>query len=146
MKWLWILLAFISGALLPVQAGLNARMGRAVDSPVFAALISFVVGTVALSLYIILTRQQISFASVTKVPAYVWTAGLMGAFYVTAIVILMPQLGPALSFALVVAGQMIIAVLLEHFQVLTAVPHPFNWWRLLGILLIVGGVIIVRKF
>ena len=53
MKGLWIIMAFISGAMLPVQAGLNARMGKSIESSVYAALISFVVGAVGLSLYIV---------------------------------------------------------------------------------------------
>lgn len=146
MKGLWIIMAFISGAMLPVQAGLNARMGKSIESSVYAALISFVVGAVGLSLYILLTKQQVSWSGLSRVPGYVWVAGLLGAFYVTAIVILFPQLGPALTFGLVVAGQMVIAVVLDHLNILTANPHPFNWWRLLGILMIIGGVIIVRKF
>lgn len=146
MKWLWIIMAFFSGAVLPVQAGLNAKVGKGIGNPVYAALISFVVGAIGLTLYILFTKQQVSLAEISRMPAYVWIAGLLGAFYVTAIVVLFPQLGPALTFGLVIAGQMLITVLLEHFSILTQQPNPFNWWRLLGILMIVGGVIIVRKF
>lgn len=146
MKWLWIIMAFFSGAVLPIQAGLNSKMGKGVGNPVYAALISFIVGAIGLTLYILFTKQQVSWTGISRMPAYVWTGGLLGAFYVTAIVVLFPQLGPALTFGLVVAGQMLISVLLEHFNILTHQPNPFNWWRLLGILMIVGGVIIVRKF
>lgn len=146
MKLLWIFIALFSGALLPVQAGLNARLGKSIESPVYASMISFVVGALALIIYISVSRQPVSWSGVVKAPAYVWLAGIMGAFYVTAVVLAFPRLGPALTFGLVVAGQMLIAVFLDHFNVLVQHPHSFNWWRLLGILMIIGGVVIVRKF
>jgi transporter family-2 protein len=146
MKLIWILIALFSGALLPLQAGLNTRLGKSIESPVYASLISFVVGAFALIIYITLSRQPVSWAGAMKAPSYVWLAGIMGAFYVTAVVLAFPRLGPALTFGLVVAGQMLMAVLLDHFHVLVQQAHSFTWWRLLGILMIIGGVVIVRKF
>ena len=52
----------------------------------------------------------------------------------------------ALTFGLVVAGQMVVAVLMDHFDVLVAEQHSMNIWRLAGITLIIIGVVVVRKF
>jgi len=146
MKLTWIIVALASGAVLPLQAGLNARLGRAAGSPAYAALISFIVGTLALLLYVTLTRQSVSWRGLREAPAQVWLGGLLGAFYVTAIILTFPRIGPALTFGLVVAGQMIIALLLDHFNILVANPHPITIWRVLGMLMIVGGVVLIRKF
>lgn len=145
-KPLWILLAFLAGAFLPLQAGLNAKLGRALASPVQASMISFVVGAVSLILYILLTKQTISIEGLKSAPAIVWIGGLLGAFYVTVIILSFPQLGPGLTFGLVVAGQMIISAILEHFNILVAQPHPMNFMRFLGIVLVVVGVVLLRKF
>jgi len=146
MKLTWIIVALASGAVLPLQAGLNARLGRAAGSPAYAALFSFIVGTLALLLYVTLTRQSVSWRGLREAPAQVWLGGLLGAFYVTAIILAFPRIGPALTFGLVVAGQMIIALLLDHFNILVANPHPITIWRVLGMLMIVGGVVLIRKF
>ena len=146
MKPVWILIALISGAFLPIQAALNSRMGKAIDSPAFAALISFSVGTIALLAFVLLTRQQVSWAGLKTVPVTTWLAGMLGAFYITAIILAFPRIGPALTFGLVVAGQMIIAVLLDHFDILVAQQHSINGWRILGIMLVVAGVVVIRKF
>lgn len=146
MKGTWIMIALLSGALLPLQAGLNNRLGKSIESPVYASMISFIVGAAAVLLYIAFTRQHVNWAGAKTAPAYVWIAGAMGAFYVTAVVLAFPRIGPALTFGLVVAGQMLIAVLLDHFNILVAHPHPINIWRILGMLMIVGGVIVIRKF
>ena len=81
-----------------------------------------------------------------KRPMVRMAGGLFGAFCLTAILFTMPKLGPGLTFGLMVAGQMIISVGLEHFNILVAQPHPISLLRVLGILLIVGGAIIIRVF
>jgi bacterial/archaeal transporter family-2 protein len=146
MKQVWIVIALLSGAFLPIQAGLNTKLGKSIESPVYASMISFSVGVLALVLYILLTKQSVSWAGIKTVPAYAWLGGVLGAFYVTAIILAFPKIGPALTFGLVVTGQMTIAVLLDHFNVLVAQQHSINGWRLLGIAFLIVGVIIIRKF
>jgi len=145
-KIIWIILALLSGAVLPIQAGLNARLGTAAQNPVYASAISFVVGTVALIAYILVTRQTISLTGIKELPFYIWLGGLLGAFYVTAIVLLFPKLGPGLTFGLVVAGQMIVSVLLDHYNILVAQQTPISYMKVLGIVLVVAGVVIIRKY
>jgi len=145
--YLLVILAVISGAVLPVQASLNAKMGKAVGDPVYAALISFVIGSAGLLIYALLTKvdlAQISQAS--SVNWAVWTAGLMGAFYVAAVIILIPKIGAALTFGLVVTGQLSLSLLMDHYGLLGLAVHPINWPRIIGILLIIGGVLLIRNF
>ena len=71
---------------------------------------------------------------------------MLGTFYVTAVILAFQKIGPALTFGLVVAGQIFMAVLLDHFNILVAQQHPVNVWRVFGIVLIVASVIIIRKF
>lgn len=145
-KLIWLAIAFVAGSFLPIQAGLNNKMGKSLDNPLYASFISFVVGAITVGLYILLTKQSGTWSGLKTAPSYVWLAGALGAFYVTAIILSFPLIGPALTFGLVVAGQMVISILLDHFKILVAQPHPINIWRIVGVLLIVGGVIIIRKF
>lgn len=146
MNIIWIIVALVAGCFLPIQAGFNAKIGQTLGSPIQGALVSFVVGTIALSCYALFSRQPVAWSNMKAVPSYAWLSGVLGAFYVTAVILAFPKLGAALTFGLVVAGQLVIALLLDHFQVLVAEQHPVNGWRILGILLIVAGVIIIRKF
>lgn len=145
-KLIWIILALLSGAVLPIQAGLNARLGAAAQNPVYASTISFLVGTLGLVMYIALTRQTPSWAGLKEAPSILWFGGLLGAFYVTAIVLLFPRLGPGLTFGLVVAGQMVVSVLLDHFNIMVSHPTPISIMKVVGIALIVVGVVIIRKY
>ena len=145
MKITWIILALLSGAFLPIQGGLNSRLGKTIESPVHASLISFVVGAISIALYCLITRQHVLWTGLKTAPAYLWLGGILGAFYVTAIILAFPRIGPALTFGLVVAGQMIMSVLLDHFNILVVQPQPVNIWKVLGIVFIISGVIIIRK-
>lgn len=145
-KTWWIVLAFAAGAFLPVQAGLNARLGKAGGNAVYASLFSFLVGALALILYILLTKQTVSLAGIRQAPLSAWAGGLMGAFYVTVVVLAFPQLGPGLTFGLIVAGQMLVSLLLEHYNILVAQQHPVSYMKIFGVILIVAGVIIIRRF
>lgn len=146
MKFTWIIIAFASGAFLPIQAGLNTKLGKSIASPVHASMISFLVGVLTVLVYTQITKQPVTWAGVKTAPWYSWVGGVLGAFYVTAIILAFPKIGPALTFGLVVAGQMVIAVVLDHFNILVAQQHSINIWRLLGIVLIIAGVVIIRKF
>lgn len=145
-KLTWIILAFLAGTFLPLQGGLNTKLGKSAESPIHASMISFMIGAASLALYILFTKQTFSWSGLKTAPAYTWIGGVLGAFYVTVIILAFPKLGPGLTFGLVVAGQMVISALLEHFNILVSQPHPINYFRVIGILLVITGVIIIRKF
>ena len=145
--YLYLLLAFIAGALMPTQAATNNKMAAFVDSPVLAAFISFFVGTVALFVYVLATGTPLgNLASAKNAPPIAWVGGFMGAFFVTAAVTLVPRLGVAMTFSLIIAGQMMVTLVLDHFGFLGLEQRPVTIPRVLGILLITGGVILIRRF
>jgi transporter family-2 protein len=145
-KLQWIIMALVSGAFLPIQAGLNSKLGKAVANPIYASLFSFIVGAIGLSLYILLSRQSFSLAGIKSAPASIWLGGLLGAFYVTVIILAFPHLGPGLTFGLVIAGQMLTSILLEHFNVLVAQQQNISLMKIVGVMLVIVGVVIIRKF
>ena len=144
---LFFLFAIVAGVMLPVQAGLNSKLGEVTKSPIYATLISFVVGTVGLVVYMLLTQENwSSIKNTAQLPWYYWTGGLLGALYVAAIIILAPRLGVALTFGLTVAAQMVFSLVMDHYGWLGVPQHPVNWARVFGVALIVAGVAIVRSY
>lgn len=145
--YLLLMLAAISGAVLPIQAALNAKMGKAVGDPIYAALISFVIGSIGLFIYALITKTDLSqINQANSVNWTVWTAGLLGAFYVAAVIILVPKIGAALTFGLVITGQLSLSLLLDHYGLLGMPVHSINWQRLTGVIFIIGGVLLIRNF
>lgn len=147
MKLMFVLLAIVSGSVLPVQAALNGKVGKAVGDPVYAALISFVVGSLGLFAYVLSMRTDLSaIAQAGSLHWSVWIAGILGAFYVSSVIIVAPKLGVALTFGLVVAGQLGISLLIDHYGLLGIPVHAINWQRVVGVFLIVTGVLLIRRF
>ena len=142
-----MLLALALGAILPTQAAINARLAKASGSPVMAALISFAVGTVALLAYLSVNRDlSFGWIQTNQWPWWIWIGGLLGTFFVAGIVILLPKLGVALAFSLVIAGQMFTAIVFDHFGWLGTSIREISFGRIAGAILLIAGVVLIRKF
>jgi bacterial/archaeal transporter family-2 protein len=137
--------ALASGAFAALQTPTNAMLARAVNSPVNAALVSFAVGTVALAILACALGVRPSPAAVRALPAYAWAGGLYGAFFVTAAAFAAPRIGLAVFIALLIAGQLGMALLLDHLGAFGLPRQPISLVRLLGVLLILVGVLLVRR-
>ena len=145
-KIFWIVMAVIAGAFLPMQGSMNSKLAKAGENPVYASMISFTIGVLALVAYILLTSQNVSWKGLKDAPSYSWLGGVLGAFYVTVIVFAFPKIGPGLTFGLVVAGQLITSMVMEHFQIMGTPHQPISLGRIVGVLLIIIGVVAVKKF
>ncbi|MGI8812085.1 MAG: DMT family transporter [Pyrinomonadaceae bacterium] len=145
--YLYILLAIVAGAMMPTQAATNNKMAAVVDSPLLAAFISFVIGTLGLLIYTVASGTPIGNISAAKnAPPIAWIGGFLGAFFVTSTVLLVPRLGVAMTFSLIIAGQMIVTLVIDHYGLLGVPIKEISIARGGGILLITAGVILIRKF
>jgi transporter family-2 protein len=70
----------------------------------------------------------------------------MGAFFVTMTIVAVPRLGAMSVMALLIAGQMAVSLVLDHFGWLGVQVHPITPWRILGAALLFAGVVLIRKF
>jgi transporter family-2 protein len=142
-----LLFAFAAGVVLPFQAGINAELAEWVQSPVRAAFVSFLVGTVILLLAALLvTRPLPSGNRLADAPWWVWVGGALGAFYVAGSIVTAPKLGAATLIALVVAGQALASVVVDHFGWVGFEAKPVTIGRIAGITLLGAGVVLVRYF
>jgi len=143
----FVLMALVAGLSVPTQAGINAQLGLWTRSPVLAATISFAVGTLVLILYSLVTRIPLpSLATAGQHPWWIWVGGALGAFFVTATIILVPKLGATTMVTSVLAGQMVASLLLDHFGWLGYPQHAASPGRIAGVLLVGAGVWLIKFF
>lgn len=134
------------GVGLIVQIGMNGTLRGALGGAIVAALINFLVGSVALAAFIGVTRTPLPVrAQFAAVPAWAWLGGILGAFYVASSVIVGPRLGAATLLALVVLGQLGTSLIVDHFGWLGFAQHPLTLVRLLGAALLFGGVLLITR-
>ncbi len=142
---LFLILALIGGSAATVQTVINAQLRNWVGHPVFASFVSFFVGALVLLLFILMGRLPLPpLADLQKAPWWVWIGGALGAFYIWSTVIAAPRLGATVLMGAVVAGQMLISLVLDHYGLLGLERQPFNVWRALGILCLFLGVALIR--
>jgi len=140
-----ILLVLFGGAMIAVQAPTNAMLAKAGGSPVLAALISFAVGTAALLVAWLASGNRPGLGVWSGLPWYAWLGGLYGAIFVAVAAYAAPRIGLASLITIGVAGQIAAALWLDHIGALGLPREPINIGRLVGALLVIAGVILVRR-
>jgi bacterial/archaeal transporter family-2 protein len=141
--WAYLLFALAAGAMLPIQFGINAQLAAWVGGSLRAAFVSFLVGAASLFLAVLATARGWP-ERAGDAPWWVWTGGLLGAFYVLGSIVTAPKVGATTLVALILAGQAIASLLVDHFGWVGFEEHPISVLRVVGILLLAGGVALVR--
>ena len=136
----------IAGGATALQAPTNAKMMTAVGSPVNAAFVSFAVGTAALGILAMVLQARPDMVAARNLPWYAWVGGLYGSIFVVAAAWGVPRLGVALTITLMVAGQLLIGIILDHFGAFGAPQSPISLGRMAGVALVIAGVLMVRRF
>jgi bacterial/archaeal transporter family-2 protein len=145
--WAYLLFAFAAGVVLPLQAGINAELAEWLHSPIRAAFVSFLVGSLLLAVAAALVFRPLpSWSRVGDAPWWVWLGGALGAFYVVGSIVSAPKLGAATLIGLIVAGQAMASVIVDHFGWVGFEPKPISAGRLVGMGLVAAGVVFARIF
>ena len=140
-----ILLVLFGGAMIAVQAPTNAMLAKAGGSPVLAALISFAVGTTALLVTWLASGNRPGTSVWSGLPWYAWLGGLYGAIFVAIAAYAAPRIGLASLITIGVAGQIAAALWLDHLGALGLPREPLSLGRVAGALLVIAGVVLVRR-
>lgn len=147
MRPMIMLTALLAGALMPVQAGINARLREFLGEPLMASLVSFGVGTLALLAFILATRTPWpGAAAIASAPWWTWIGGALGAFFVAVTVILAFKLGATGLMAWIIAGQLMASVLIDHTGAIGFAVREASWQRLAGVGLLLAGAVLVNEY
>lgn len=143
---LFIVIALLSGAAAAVQTGVNSQLRVYLNNPLQAGLISFAVGTLVLAIVALPQGTRWSFGEMSNFPWWVWTGGALGAFFVVSAIMLVPRFGAATYLVLNLVGQMITALILDHYGLLGFPVQKISVLRALGAVFLIVGVVLIRRF
>jgi transporter family-2 protein len=145
LKLLPMLLAAAAGLSLVVQQALNANLRAALSSVAWSGFMSYFIGVICMAALALLLQDPVpSAATAARIPWFAWSGGLFGAIFIGLGILLIPQLGAATFFALLIAGQLVSALAFDHFGLLGVPVHPISAVRVAGAALLVGGVVLIR--
>lgn len=137
----------IVGAMMPVQAILNTRLGKQIGGPLMSSMMSFIVGLICL----IFINLATNYSSVVQLkpsataPWYLWIGGIFGAIFVGYITYVNQRQGMALTFALAVSGQIFASLIIDHYGLLGSAVRTITLEKIAGAVLIIAGLILIKK-
>jgi transporter family-2 protein len=140
-----VALTATAGGLIALQAPINSTLGRSVGT-FQAAFMSFLVGTIALAVVATFARGGLAqIGEVRNVAWYYLIGGLLGAVYVSSVLVTVRSLGAGGVTAATIAGQLTLAVVVDHFGWLGVERQAITLPRVAGILLLAAGVALVVR-
>ena len=139
-----VVLAALVGAFLPVQAGANGLLGRTMGDAMLATFWSLLTSTVAVGVVLLVTRPSWPQGmALSKLPAWAWCGGLLGAMYVATATVFAPRLGAAVFIVAVVAGQLVSSLVLDGRGWFGYAMRDLSLGRIVGVLLVAIGCALV---
>ena len=138
----FLALAAVAGTLFPLQALINARLGASAGGPIWAAFLSFAVGTLVLGVAGLLVAGPPRLSALSVLPWWIWSGGAIGALLVFTMAFGAPRIGTGALLATLVGAQMLGALLLDRYGVLQP-PRPVGAWQVTGAVLLVGAVAMI---
>ena len=140
-----VMLTALVGGLIALQAPINSTLGKAVGS-FQAAFISFAIGTVLLA--VIAAVAKGGFGTMGEARTLSWyylTGGVLGAAYVTTVLVTVRELGAGPVVAATIAGQLTASVVLDQFGLLGLPKDPITLGKIIGVVLLAAGVYLVVR-
>ncbi|MBN2323474.1 MAG: DMT family transporter [Spirochaetes bacterium] len=145
--WLLVLFALAAGGGFSVQSVVNHNLRVAISNPVRAAFISFLTGTLVLfAVSVAIPKRWPDFASLMHAPWWIWTGGIFGVAMVLSAILVAPRLGTAVFISLIVTGQLVASLFIDHYGFLGIDRHPISIWRVCGAAFLLAGVVLIRRF
>jgi transporter family-2 protein len=147
MKLLYTFIVLGIGCILAVQGSINTQLTTYLKHPLQGALVNFAVGTIALiALNFIFRTALPDFTQVKTAPVYLFIGGIMGAVFVSSVIFFIPKIGVTTVLAASIAGQLIAASIIDHFGFFGISVQQISAGKIIGILLLLGGIFVIQKY
>ncbi len=142
---IFYVIMLVVGFVVAFQVGINTELSRMLGSNVWAAVVSFMVGFLALLAYALIVRQPFYVKKLTEIPVYYYLGGLLGALFVLSTIMLFPRIGAVNIVIFTVLGQMIGTLLIDHYGWFGAIQSSINWQKVASLLLMAIAIFWFQK-
>ena len=147
MKLIYTFIVLAIGFLLAIQGSINTQLTTYLKHPLQGALVNFTVGTIALiALNFVFKTQIPDWTHVKTAPWFLFIGGMLGAIFVSSVIFFIPKIGVTTVLAASIAGQLIAASIIDHFGFFGVTVHPISTGKIIGILLLLGGIFLIQKY
>lgn len=141
----YLLLAFVTGAGVAAQSVINSRLRLILGGAFWAAAAQFIVGLLLLLLLAAATRQPAPVVTgLGRAPWWIWTGGIFGATFIVVTIVLTGKIGATLTLASIIVGQLIAALIVDHYGLFGGTVIRLTPLRMTGVALLLLGVMLIR--
>lgn len=141
-----MLVSLIVGGLFPIQGALNSHLNRFLNHPLQASFISFAGAIILLVILLLIFHPALpDTGKLFELDWYYFMGGACGVGFVTMFIILAPKIGIANTTAAFIAGQLMASVFLDHFGAIGLPVNPISMHRVIGCLLLIGGLLMIQR-
>ncbi len=146
-KYIYTLIVLFIGCFLAVQGSINTQLTTYLKHPLQGALVNFLVGTIALvGLNLVFKTQVPDWGHIKTAPIYLFLGGCLGAIFVSSVIFFIPKIGVTTVLAASIAGQLIAASIIDHFGFFGISVQQITAGKIIGIVLLLGGIFLIQKY
>lgn len=144
-KWIFYIGAILVGVALGFQSPMNSALGK-LTNPKNSAVLNNLLGLAILVLISFSDGSIKQFGSLFKAPIHLLLGGALGATIVYLSIVVIPAIGAATFASIIVTVQMVITILIDHYGLFGLPKTPVNWYRIAGVILMLIGIRLIKRF
>jgi transporter family-2 protein len=145
MIFAFVILAIVIGALMPIQAGLNAELTRQLKNPFIGAFVSLTIGAIAVSIFVMFSGGMSSLKRLNEIPPHLFLGGILGAIFVGSSLFFIPRMGATAMMGAFITGQLLGSVIIDHYGLMGLNVSPVSTMKIIGVILLLTGLFLVIK-
>lgn len=140
-----LLLALISGVLMAIQGSLNTALSKVVGL-LETTFVVHVTGTIILVVLLFLFRMgKGNLYALPEAPWYAYLGGVIGVGIIYLVAASIPEVGMANATTAIIVGQVLTAIIIDHFGAFGLERISYGWNQILGLVLLVVGAKLLLK-
>ncbi|MFC4769321.1 DMT family transporter [Effusibacillus consociatus] len=140
-QWIYVGMMIFAGVMIGLQSPINAALSKKVGI-YESAMISFSMGTTVLMVIVAFFGKG-NLREVVNVPWWQFMGGLLGAIFVTTIIVGVPKVGVTTVMVAVLAGQLSTGLLIDQFGWFGVAPRPIDWQKVAGVVLLFVAILLI---
>lgn len=144
---LWILLGLFVGIFPPLQAVFNGQLRLATNSLLTSIFWSFFLGAILLAIFVLILERSLKVPTKDHnhqpIPLWIYSGGLFGIMIVGGTIMVIHQLGAVLTSLLFIFGQLLMAVIVDHFGILGLTKRPITAQKIIALSLMMIALFLV---
>jgi bacterial/archaeal transporter family-2 protein len=143
-RTIYLLAALTGGAFIPIQVALNTLLRRYIGEPMQVTFVSYLAGTLTALFMCFIARYPLpTSTALTQTSWWMWTGGCLGTLYVWSTIVATLRIGATLTLTLTFAGQMVAALLLDHYGAIGLTKYSASPTRIVGVAIVFLGVSLI---